>query len=191
MKRKERIVETYNETPFSLFSNRLHLLSPDMQDKITKGMLQICPHSFYSIKRVGGVQQVDMFDTRQSLGLGYSNVTDGIMLQEDCFLITEITLFLYKGKWIGDIWSDFSDKTPIDSARSGVCAHGEFSLSQEGTTYIQQCPVSLFKDGRLIMTPPKMYYPKRQIGLRIQFPSEPEKDTWIRAELNGVRTIKA
>ncbi|MBQ3656836.1 MAG: hypothetical protein II956_08340 [Bacteroidales bacterium] len=179
------VTETTDTTAQRLFVNRKWQLPEGIRKKISQGELQLCPHSFYSIKKVDGeISSGNIFDT-QYPETGYSNVLNSKMFAEDYFLLTEIRLRVFR--------QDYDSFRLIDNIDEYYpAALGEFNFSQESTIYFNRCPLSLFDKGRLVMSPPKMFYPQRAFDLELNFPRTMPmpQNTYIRAELNGIRTRK-
>ncbi len=178
-------METADTTAQKLFMNRNWQLPGNVIEKLNKGELQLCPHSFYSIKKVDGeISSGNIFDT-QYIEAGYTNVPNGRMFAEDCFLLTEIRLRVFRADYNGfRLIGNIDEYYPA--------ALGEFRFAQESTSYFNNCPLSLFDKGRLVMSPPKMFYPQRTFNLELTFPRTMPmpQNTYIRAELNGIRTKK-
>lgn len=181
--------ETIDKSPLSIFRDKFFLLDSKMLETLKKGDSQLVPYSLYSMQDFSGKTELDIFKP-QPVKTGFNNVYNGEMLKWDYFLVTEIALSICKCRVEkkSDFFTNIEKLMPINASPIGSCAYGEFSLAQESTHYIEDCPVSLFKNGVLVMLPPKMFFPKRTIRLKLKFPTPMPKGTWIRAELRGIRT---
>ena len=56
---------------------------------------------------------------------------------------------------------------------------------------IENCPFSIFENGKLIMSPPKMLYPNRKLEFSCKWNEVLGCGTMLKVELHGIRTLDA
>lgn len=175
--------EYENLTDIEFFYRRLNLIPEATRKKLREGDLQVCPYNFYSVKDCSKMSSLNIFDTKEA-ELGITNVAVGRIPPDTFFLLRKIRLTTFEknpatANLVAQQSIDCDDNTEF----------GEWNFGQEGTTYVENCPLSMFDLGHLTIT--KMFYPQRSIKLRLEFPKPLPQGLWIKGELIGVRTMKA
>lgn len=176
---QNKALETLGTMPHELFNRRISLIgSPEAIEKLKSGHWHIERHCLYTTVDVGSEVEIDnMFSEQPTKGTNIINsqVPDFYML------LTEIRLRLYR--------SEYNHLSSLDLLTE--CGLGEFTFKQQGTTYFENCPFSIFDNGKLIMSPPKMLYPNRKLEFSCKWNEVLGCGTMLKVELHGIRTLDA
>lgn len=174
---QNKALETLGTMPHELFNRRISLIgSPKAIEKLKSGLWHIQRHSLYTIIPVGGLKEIpNVFSVAPLM----SNISKSQM-PPYFFLLTSITL-----KYLP---YEFED---VELFNINNHYHiGEFGLKQQGCTYFENCPLSMFdKNDELRLSPPIMVYPEREIVFSIKWLSKMPKNVLIQVSLDGIRTI--
>lgn len=174
--KKFQTIETIDTLPHESFEKRRWQIPDEYNEKLGNGQWHIQRHSLYTIIPVGGLQEIpNVFSVAPLM----SNISKSQM-PPYYFLLTSITL-----KYLPDDFEDFE----IFNINNHYNI-GEFGLKQQGCTYFENCPLSMFdKNGELRLSPPIMVYPEREIVFSIKWLSKKQKNVLLQVSLEGIRTI--